>query len=153
MILRKLNENLNEAEYLANIQKNREACIQYILAHQNGSTSSFPDECPEEINPYIGEVELQNYEKYVIGTFPPISYMLDNEKIKEAYISSIKKPVKGREKKPKVNYYHGNKGSMWDLLLGNEFFNFDSDNEYTRAEYALSTALSIRKDVITNFLL
>jgi hypothetical protein len=129
MILRKLNENLNEAEYLANIQKNREECIQYLLSHQNGNTSSFPDECPVEINPYIGEVELQNYDKYVIGTFPPVSYILDDERIASAGINLIS--GNGR---PQIPYYHGNSIQMWKLFFPNEFFNFNINDDKARIE-------------------
>lgn len=81
-----------------------------------------PKNPPFELHPYKHSFQLHNYEKYIIGTFPPISYVLDNPRIVEAGILNIRQPagVGGRRiKPPQIPFFHGNKGLMWDFLLTN----------------------------------
>lgn len=44
------------------------------LIQNNGR---LPPHSPFEIHPYKSGFPLQEFEKYIIGTFPPISYVLD----------------------------------------------------------------------------
>lgn len=127
MILRKVNPNMNDQEYIDNIPTANKAVIDHILQKQIGASSTFPEDCPVEIHPYIGEVDLENFEKYIIGTFPPISYVLDLEEIVEAGITKIDSNVR-----PKIPYYHGNSIQMWKLFFNDDFFDFESNNDKIR---------------------
>ncbi len=88
------------------------------LLKSNGVLSN---STPFEIHPYINEMSLNQFEKYIIGTFPPISYILDNTTIANANINYLIQPNKsGRAiQKARIPFYHGNKGSMWDFILSN----------------------------------
>lgn len=82
-----------------------------------------PPNPPFEIHPYLNEFPLQNYEKYIIGTFPPISYILDNQLISAHGINFLRQPpgAGGRRiNRPEIPFFHGNKGLMWDYLLNND---------------------------------
>ncbi|MCP1384996.1 hypothetical protein [Runella salmonicolor] len=70
-----------------------------------------PPNPPFELHPYISELHLEKYEKYIIGTFPPISYILDHP--------AIIIPIVGIPTRPWIPFYHGNRGSMWEYLLTN----------------------------------
>jgi hypothetical protein len=75
---------------------------------------------PFEIHPYKQDFTLQNFEKYIIGTFPPISYILDKPQIVAADIFNLKQPNNAGGRiinLPWIPFYHGNQGSMWDFLL------------------------------------
>ena len=74
MILRKLNIP-DENAYLNNIQEANNDLINHLLAYN----FVLPAETPVEIHPYIDTFELRDYDKYIIGTFPPISYLNDNQ--------------------------------------------------------------------------
>lgn len=134
MILRKINPDMNEKEYIDNVPNANQAFITHLVQNQNGNTSTFALKCPVEIHPYIRETKLQNFEKYIIGTFPPISYVLDNENIRDAGIDCVYTPNNSRESRPAVDYFHGNKGSMWDLLVGDNLFDFNANNDILRFE-------------------
>jgi hypothetical protein len=75
---------------------------------------------PLEIHPYKSEFPLQQFEKYIIGTFPPISYVLNHMQVVAAGIQSLSQPVGAGGNnitQPLIPFYHGNRGSMWDFLL------------------------------------
>jgi hypothetical protein len=68
---------------------------------------------PFESHPYSNEFPLRGYEKYIIGTFPPSSYLCDRTGLNALfhpdgsyYCSS-----------PEIPFYHGNMGAMWNYLL------------------------------------
>jgi hypothetical protein len=81
-----------------------------------------PANPPFELHPYKQDFQLQDFDKYIIGTFPPISYLLDNPQITAAGIGFLQQPV-GAGGHPItlswIPFYHGNQGSMWDFLLTN----------------------------------
>jgi hypothetical protein len=81
-----------------------------------------PNSPPFELHPYKHDCPLQNFEKYIIGTFPPISYFLDNNQIVAAGLAFLRQPpgVGGRRiTPPQIPFFHGNKRLMWDFLLTN----------------------------------
>jgi hypothetical protein len=103
-----------------------------------------------EIHPYKQDFPLQNFEMYIIGTFPPISYILDNPLLVAAGIPNLVQPIGAGGQVinfPWIPFYHGNQGSMWDFLL-------------TAPEMAALTAIRIAafgrqnaKSYLINFLL
>lgn len=78
---------------------------------------NLPPHPPFEIHPYRDLLPLQNFEKYIIGTFPPISYILDNPDISAAGITSLIPPAGNAINAPEIPFYHGNIGSMWKYFL------------------------------------
>jgi hypothetical protein len=82
----------------------------------NNGIVHLPENPPFEVHPYKSSVQLHSFEKYIIGTFPPISYVYDLI----PSISRLYQPQVGngrRIPKPGFPFYHGNKGLMWDYLL------------------------------------
>lgn len=72
---------------------------------------------PFEVHPYLDEFPLQNYDKYIIGTFPPISYACDKANPR---LQNLVQPTGGNISPPYVPFFHGNQFSMWDFLLSNQ---------------------------------
>ncbi|TYB79186.1 hypothetical protein [Bizionia myxarmorum] len=105
MILRKLNNNINEEYYLANIEANNEDFRESLI----NNNFNFPEETPVEIHPYLDMFELQSYNKYIIGTFPPIGYMRDQLNIPNELGTVLVKP--------KIPFYHGNDCVMWKVFF------------------------------------
>lgn len=79
-----------------------------------------PANPPFEIHPYKQDFPLQAFEMYIIGTFPPISYILDKPPLVAAGITNLQQPIGAGGQVinfPWIPFYHGNQGSMWDFLL------------------------------------
>lgn len=104
-MLRKLNLPLRETSTQA---------INYIIDNSgNLPPCSFP-----ELHPYKIDVELKNFEKYIIGTFPPISYLLDDINVAAAGLNTLMQPANGNTiTRAQIPFFHGNKSLMWDFLL------------------------------------
>lgn len=97
---------------LANLPENNDHIANYILQH-NGQ---LPPQPMFEKHPYSYNEFKLGYDKMIIGTFPPISYIYDHPLLVENNIS--------QNKRPEIPFFHGNKptGSMWEsLLIGNCF--------------------------------
>lgn len=108
MILRKDSQGLNESEYLTNLPKNNDHIAQAIL-NDSGHLPAIP---PIEIHPYLKDFPLENYEKYIIGTFPPISYIFNHPILVQNNI--------GQSKLPKIPFYHGNDATFWESFLNDQ---------------------------------
>ena len=71
-----------------------------------------------ELHPYLKHVSEEYFEKYIIGTFPPISYvideLLDNNGLA---ITHMLQPENGIIARPAIPFFHGNRGLMWDYIL------------------------------------
>ncbi|TYA55717.1 hypothetical protein [Formosa maritima] len=115
MILRQHNIN-NEEEYLNSIQVRNNELLHHLV-HNN---FVLPEQTPVEIHPYISEFNLGQYDKYIIGTFPPISYLRDNQLLLDNGMHHLMQPNGKMFDAPKIPFYHGNRNSMWDILLEND---------------------------------
>jgi len=85
----------------------------------NNGIAHLPENPPFELHPYKSTLQLQNFDKYIIGTFPPISYVYDLI----PSLSRINQPLIGNGRKipkPGFPFFHGNKKLMWDYLLTHE---------------------------------
>src|SRR5690554_1072474 len=102
------NEQLNDL--LTNLPENNNHIANYIFEH-NGQ---LPPQPMFEKHPYLDTFELQNFEKYIIGTFPPISYIYDHPLLVENNIS--------QNKRPEIPFFDGNVSSMWKYLFTDEEF-------------------------------
>lgn len=85
----------------------------------NQNHRKLPQHTPFEVHPYLQYVNQEYFEKYIIGTFPPISYVIDlllsNYNLA---ITHFLQPNGGRRiKRPDIPFFHGNKRLMWDYCL------------------------------------
>ncbi len=121
------------------IEGDKATCIEALIAQQI-QNPFLPTDPPFEIHPYT--YQLHDYEKYIVGTFPPISYLLDNASVVEANISSLRQPpgVGGRIiKKPEIPFFHGNRGSMWDYILTQpEYQNLFGNQRHNRRQWLIN---------------
>jgi hypothetical protein len=72
---------------------------------------------PFEVHPYLDDFPLQNFDKYVIGTFPPISYACDKA---NPGLQNLVQPTGGNIARPYVPFFHGNQFSMWNFILNDQ---------------------------------
>jgi hypothetical protein len=78
---------------------------------------------PQEIHPYLNKYKDKMPSKptgMIIGTFPPASYLLSifkktNNDLKFIYINSNE-----LKSSPLIDFYHGNKNSLWEFLGVNQ---------------------------------
>ncbi|WP_309613529.1 hypothetical protein [Flavobacterium sp.] len=116
ILLRKKPGNLDEQLHLVNLPENNNLIAQNVFEN-NGQLPPVP---PIEIHPYSYTRYNFGYDKMIIGTFPPISYLLDNHLLVE--LKRLNNLNGRRLTKPLIPFYHGNRGGMWDVLLfGNTF--------------------------------
>ncbi len=112
------NEQLNDL--LTNLPENNNHIANYIFEH-NGQ---LPPQPMFEKHPYLDTFELQNFEKYIIGTFPPISYLYNTHGL-----NIINNPNGGVIRRPGFSFFHGNRGLLWDYFLSeNEIIELPEDN-------------------------
>jgi hypothetical protein len=98
------------------------AALLAIQPGVNANQRKLPPNPAFEMHPYLQYVSQEYLEKYIIGTFPPISYVIDlllSEYSLE--ISHLLQPIAGRRiKKPDIPFFHGNRRLMWDYILTQE---------------------------------
>jgi len=104
MILRKT-VNYNDIEYIANLPQNNNHIAEHLINHDG----NFPVNLPIEIHPYSNDFLLGEYNKYIIGTFPPISYIYNHPTVIEQFFAL--------NRGPKIPFYHGNDATLWNSFL------------------------------------
>src|SRR5690606_42030388 len=116
ILLRKDLQDLNEQEYLQNLPQNNDHIAQVILDN-GGQLPAIP---PIEIHPYSYNEHNLGYDKMIIGTFPPISYLLDNNNLaQQLHLINLNNRVITR---PLVPFYFGKCVVMYVFyLLGTDF--------------------------------
>lgn len=84
-----------------------------------GDSSVLPIHPSFEIHPYKGCLPFNEQSKIIIGTFPPISYLIDEIGTTHPNLQNLKQPTAPHQSiyKPKIPFFHGNLGSLWKLLL------------------------------------
>jgi hypothetical protein len=71
---------------------------------------------PPEKHPYADLYPVNyNYSKFIIGTFPPISYMSD-------IFKGVRFCTGKKVSKPQLPFYHGNRRRLWKYLLSDKEF-------------------------------
>lgn len=92
------------------------------IAAINAAGGLLPVNPPFEKHPYLNLVDyqMQDFEKYIIGTMPPISYILDL--LANPAILNLIKPGGRNIPKSKTPFFHGNQDDLWNLLLTNAEF-------------------------------
>ncbi|MFA7445692.1 MAG: hypothetical protein WCY89_07060 [Flavobacteriaceae bacterium] len=133
MILRPHPHGLDEQEYLVNLPQNNDHIAQQI-ANNHGQLPAIP---PVEIHPYLNVFPLGDYDKYIIGTFPPISYLYKYN------LPALRQPVFGgnigrRIPNPIFYFFHGNKKLLWDYFLTDIEFNNIPQNKDEVPQYLIN---------------
>jgi hypothetical protein len=100
----------------------RDDCNQFIDDIRNAyidGVAQLPIHPGFENHPYKGVLNNINSDKYIIGTFPPISYLVDTLHSVELNINNLTQPTFPHQiiTKPKIPFFHGNMGSLWSCLL------------------------------------
>ena len=117
-----INRNLNagnihceSAEIAADITLFKEQIVQGIQAGQ----SQLPINPGFENHPYKGLLENIEASKYLIGTFPPISYLIDSIQADGHPIQQLTQPTPPHQiiPKPQIPFFHGNASSLWSVIL------------------------------------
>jgi hypothetical protein len=97
-------------------------CAQFIAEIQNACINGLahlPLHPGFEMHPYKGLLQNIESEKYFIGTFPPISYLIDSIQSLGTNIQNLSQPTNPHQiiTKPMIPFFHGNMGSLWSVFL------------------------------------
>ena len=103
------------------IQNDNTSFINQVIANVNGINSQLPINPGFEVHPYKGLLTYTNQEKLIIGTFPPISYLIDSIKTlhPEIGLTSLSQPTPPNQgiSHPTISFFHGNISALWSVLL------------------------------------
>jgi hypothetical protein len=115
-----LNNCKNEIKYEEAIGPTTQTMIRLYDYAMNWITNSNPMRLPccppPEKHPYADLYPVNyNYSKFIIGTFPPISYMAD-------IFTGVRFCNGKKVSKPQLSFYHGNRRRLWKYLLSDEEF-------------------------------
>lgn len=97
-------------------------CTQFIAEIQHAcinGLAQLPLHPGFELHPYKGLLQNIESEKYFIGTFPPISYLIDSIRSLDMDIHNLCQPTNPHQiiTEPKIPFFHGNIGSLWSVFL------------------------------------
>jgi hypothetical protein len=91
---------------------------QVSAAIQNG-VAKLPINPGFEYHPYKGVLTNHNSTKYIMGTFPPISYLIDTLKGQGCDVNKLKQPTPPYQEisRPQIPFFHGNVSALWSAFL------------------------------------
>ncbi len=91
---------------------------QIIYGIQSGQ-AQLPINPGFEKHPYKGLLTNSDTPKYIIGTFPPISYLIDTLQAEGQVIEQLTQPTAPHQtiSKPQIPFFHGNVNALWSVLL------------------------------------
>ncbi|MDH7912786.1 hypothetical protein [Winogradskyella sp. SYSU M77433] len=138
MILRKTNPAMNENEYLNRISDSNANFLNTLIENN----FVLPNETPVEIHPYKNDLPLENFDNYIIGTFPPISYLNDNILLNNEGLNTLHYPNGRLLSAPGIPFYHGNTRdiSLWQYILDENLFNhvFEELNRLAAKDFLIN---------------
>ena len=106
---------------IASIQADNTIFREQITGNVIGNNAQLPMIPGFEIHPYKGLLTVTNQEKVIIGTFPPVSYLIDtgNSYNPALGLSSLSQPTPPHQiiTKPAIPFFHGNVSALWSVLL------------------------------------
>ena len=109
-----------------------------LAVHNNVNRVCLPAQPGFEIHPYKYYANLENFSRYIIGTFPPCGYLYDTARFLQNDIESICQPNWGRKiPRAQIPYYHGNRGLMFDYLLTPAERNQIPENRLAARQYLI----------------
>jgi hypothetical protein len=121
------------------ITQDNTAFMNWLLPPQLGVPETqrrLPTNSPFEMHPYLKYVSQEFFEKYIIGTFPPISYVIDellnNHGLAITHLLHPNGAI--YTARPDIPFFHGNLGLLWMFIL-------------TQAEIAYIEALPNRESI------
>lgn len=92
-----------------------------IIAAIAGGNAMLPMNPGFELHPYKGQLTFTNQSKIIIGTFPPISYLIDSIKLNNPGIilNTLSQPTPPYQQitPPSIPFFHGNISALWGVLL------------------------------------
>ncbi len=96
--------------------------IKEIINKISNNSSVLPLNPGFEVHPYKGILKNIESQKYIIGTFPPISYLIDSIRNQNVNISALKQPTCPHQKidEPKIPFFHGNVSGLWSALFSDK---------------------------------
>ncbi len=104
-------------ELISSAEEQNDEFIKSIVKIENCFQAKFP--FPQEVHPYLKyrREMLESPKGYIIGTFPPSSY-LRNKTFKDGAINDQCFKVNGIsvQSRPQLDFFHGNQASFWRLL-------------------------------------
>lgn len=97
-------------------------CTQFIAEIQNAfinGLAQLPLHPGFEMHPYKGLLQNIESEKYFIGTFPPISYLIDSIRSLGMDIHGLCQPTNPHQiiTEPQIPFFHGNISALWSVFL------------------------------------
>lgn len=101
------------------IQADTNQFIIQVTNALNNQASILPIDPGFEEHPYKGLLQNANAKKYIIGTFPPVSYLIDSLRYNGVNIRYLKQPTPPHQTitEPTIPFFHGNVSSLWAVLL------------------------------------
>lgn len=123
-------------------QREIEADIINCVDEVNEFVGILPNDPPFEKHPYLdlNEYELQNFDKYIIGTCPPISYLNDILDVPQLLYPNGK-----IIKRPQVAFFHGNDLKLWKMLFNaEELLEFDNLNRNRKKIYLINKLIELK---------
>jgi hypothetical protein len=101
------------------IQLDSEQFIGEVVKGLMNGVSQLPIHPGFENHPYKGILENIDASKYIIGTFPPISYLIDTLQVNGHNIVKFLQPTHPFQTipKPQIPFFHGNVSALWSVLL------------------------------------
>lgn len=126
------------------IAQDSDLFIEEIIGAIANNSSVLPINPGFELHPYKGV--LQNIEavKYIIGTFPPLSYLIDSIRERNLNITTLKQPTHPHQKidEPQIPFFHGNVSGLWSVLFTeaelSELKRIGSLNRYEAKEFLIN---------------
>lgn len=93
--------------------------VDQIIGAIENNSSVLPVNPGFESHPYKGVLDNQEARKYIIGTFPPISYLIDTIRDRDYPLHRLKQPTYPHQviDEPQVPFFHGNVSGLWSVIL------------------------------------
>lgn len=92
-----------------------------IIAAIAGGNAMLPMNPGFELHPYKGQLTFTNQSKIIIGTFPPISYLIDSirQSNPATILNTLSQPTPPHQQitPPSIPFFHGNISALWGVLL------------------------------------
>jgi hypothetical protein len=116
-----LNNEVNESnEFLIDLFNHAQNWI------NSSDTKRLPCCPPPEKHPYLDLYQINpEFKKYIIGTFPPITYQSD-------LFTDIKFCNGKIVQKPQLPFYHGNRQMLWQYLMSEQEYCLVSEDRFQR---------------------
>lgn len=113
---------LQNDEILKNIEADCKLFKKEVISNISNGVSRLPNNPGFEKHPYKGLLDNSDASKYIVGTFPPISYLIDIMNSENCSVDRLQQPTTPFQilTRPEVPFFHGNISGLWKVLLPDE---------------------------------